>query len=434
VIFHAAVSVPADPVQDRDDRTDVDLEACFLAHLACDRGVQILAGFDDPTRQAPLTFQRFPPALDQHHAIPVDDNGADAHDRTVGVTPHMSSRPAGFVQFTSSMRPRTATLPRGCVTAQLIACVAFVSLAAACVRAKPQATRAPATVDVAELWVEPHDIQQRDLYFGAGGRDKAPKHDDTYKVLAEDHKGYSPGYEAEGSDGRRWDVKLGPEAQPEVVASRILWAIGYHQPDVYYENWTTNEPTGPTKEGARFRLESRDAKVVSDWPWHENQFVTTRPFKGLVVANVILNSWDWKTSNNKVYEISRADGSLVRRYVVRDLGASLGKTSHPPLLKWLPIRGFGQGTRNDIDDFESQRFLENADESGIDFEYRGLYRELVDSVSAADVVWTCRLLSRLSDGQWRDAFRAAAYSDDVTERYLKKLKEKIAEGLALEHL
>jgi len=50
------------------------------------------------------------------------------------------------------------------------------------------------------------------------------------------------------------------------------------------------------------------------------------------------------------------------------------------------------------------------------------------------VVWTCRLLSRLSDGRWRDAFRAAAYSDDVTERYLKKLKEKIAEGLALEHL
>ena len=29
---------------------------------------------------------------------------------------------------------------------------------------------------------------------------------------------------------------------------------------------------------------------------------------GLVVANLILNSWDWKTSNNKIYQLMRARG------------------------------------------------------------------------------------------------------------------------------
>ena len=66
---------------------------------------------------------------------------------------------------------------------------------------------------------------------------------------------------------------------------------------------------------------------MSDWSWYENPFVSTQAFKGLVVANLVLNNWDWKTSNNKVYDVSSADGSARRVYVVRDLGASLGKTT-----------------------------------------------------------------------------------------------------------
>ena len=38
--------------------------------------------------------------------------------------------------------------------------------------------------------------------------------------------------------------------------------------------------------------------------WDKNEFDGTQPFKGLVVANLLLNNWDWKTSNNKVYELS----------------------------------------------------------------------------------------------------------------------------------
>jgi hypothetical protein len=38
----------------------------------------------------------------------------------------------------------------------------------------------------------------------------------------------------EGPGNRKWSAKLPPEAQTEVVASRILWGVGYHQPPIYY--------------------------------------------------------------------------------------------------------------------------------------------------------------------------------------------------------
>jgi hypothetical protein len=95
-------------------------------------------------------------------------------------------------------------------------------------------TTPPPAEKLAELWRGPDDITTRDLFHGAGGADAAPSVGATYTWVATDTTGYSPGYEVRGEDGRTWDVKLGIEAQTEVVASRVLWAIGYHQPVTYY--------------------------------------------------------------------------------------------------------------------------------------------------------------------------------------------------------
>jgi hypothetical protein len=40
-------------------------------------------------------------------------------------------------------------------------------------------------------------------------------------------------------------------------------------------------------------------------------------------------------------------------------------------------------------------------------------------------------MARISDRQWRDAFRAARYADAEQQRFIRKLKSKIDEGLAL---
>jgi hypothetical protein len=256
----------------------------------------------------------------------------------------------------------------------------------------------------------------------------APQPETPFTWVATDKSGYSPGFDLRGSDGRTWSAKLGPEAQPEVAAGRILWAVGYHQPPTYYvRTWQLSGGPGGQQPAARFRTDFEGAKVVGDWSWSKNGFLDTQPFRGLIVANILLNNWDWKTSNNKIYQ--DADGT--RRFVVRDLGASLGKTSSSKLLWSIPIRGLGQGTRNDINDFESQRFIKSIGENDVDFDFATIYGSVVDMVRPADVRWTAELLSRLTDAQLDDAFRAADYSPDVRSRYVKKIKAKIAEGLAV---
>ena len=124
------------------------------------------------------------------------------------------------------------------------------------------------------------------------------------------------------------------------------------------------------------------------------------PFGGLIVANLILNSWDWKTSNNKIYELS--DPVERREPLVRRSGPRGVAREGPPiraLLKWFRLRGFGQGTRNDLPGLRVARLHHERLDSRArpEFDYRGIYRDVIDTVTAADVRWVCGLLNRLSE-------------------------------------
>ena len=286
----------------------------------------------------------------------------------------------------------------------------------------------PAKVDTAQLWNEPADLETRDLFAGPAAGTSAPDSATPFTFVKADTTGFSPGYDVRDASGMTWSVKLGSEAQTEIVSSRLLWAIGYHQVPTYYmTTWSMTGGPEANPGAGRFRPETTDRKVVGEWSWYENDFVHTQPFKGLIVANLILNNWDWKSSNNKVYEL---EGGR-RHYVVRDLGASLGKTSSPAPFRWLGTR-IAQGNRNNLEDFEQQGFIQGVSGDRVNFDYSGIYGKVVDTVTVRDVVWTSRLLSRLSDAQWNDAFRAAGYPADQASRYVAKLKSKVAEGLALE--
>ncbi|HYV84581.1 MAG TPA: hypothetical protein VFB49_01610 [Patescibacteria group bacterium] len=269
------------------------------------------------------------------------------------------------------------------------------------------------------LWVEPDDIASRDLFYGPGGRRLVPRSDVVYLFRKEDTTGHSGGYDVEAPDHRKWDVKIGDEAQSEIVVSRILWAIGYHQPVVYYvPAWRmAGGPTASPKPG-RFRLKS-DHKKEGDWSWRENPFVGTRPFRGLLVANILLNNWDLAASNNRIYRLKDARGPASTWFVVQDVGAGLGGTL------WT------LGSRNNLRDFESQDFVKAGRNGQVRFDYHSLHQGLLKDITAADVVWTCRLMARLTDRQLHDAFRAAGYPTDVADRYVRKIEQKIQEGLAL---
>jgi hypothetical protein len=274
---------------------------------------------------------------------------------------------------------------------------------------------------VAELWQEPADLERRNLYYGPGGQRLAPRPGTRFRFVARDTSGNSPGYDVTAPGGREWDVKIGEEAQVEVVASRVLWAIGYHQPPTYFvTNWQlVGAGSDDAAEPGRFRLEALH-ETVGEWSWHENPFVGLRAFRGLVAANLLLNNWDLKASQNRIY---RVNGSRpATRFVVQDLGAALGKTR---------FITFGVGTRNDIDDFEGQQYVKGVEHGRVLFDYHGRHRELLQDITPADVVWVCRLLDRITDRQWDDAFRAAGYDGAVRARFIRKIEAKIDQGLAL---
>ena len=284
--------------------------------------------------------------------------------------------------------------------------------------------------DIAQLWTEPDDLETRDLLTGPSARVSRPD-PAQFTFIKADATGFSQGFDVRDRNGIEWSVKLGPEAQTEVVASRILWAIGFHQVPTYYlTDWTMEGGPGGHLGPARFRPALPNAKVVGEWAWSENPFAHTRPFKGLVVANLIINNWDWKTSNNKIYDITNPDGTGERHYIVRDLGASFGKSDAPPIARLLGQR-VAQGNRNNLADFEKQGFIKGVAGGKVRFDYGGIHQHITDMLTADDVVWTCRLLARLSDEQWNAAFTAAGYPPDQAARFIAKLKSKIAEGLAL---
>jgi hypothetical protein len=301
---------------------------------------------------------------------------------------------------------------------------------AACARQVQRVQLTPAQpATMAELWQLP--AEARDLFNGPGGEELMPS-DTAFAFVAEDTSGWSPGFDVRDDRGMGWSVKTGPEAQSEVVTSRILWAIGFHQPPIYYlDNWSLKGArTGP-QEAGRFRPDLPGQEVVGDWPWHENPFVGTAEYGGLIVTNLLLANWDWKTSNNKIYEFDKPVNGVTRWFLVRDVGASLGKFTYPTVLRWFRLRGFGQGTRNDLEGFEQQGFIKHIDGDSVEFDYKGIYRDVISTVMPEHVRWACERLSKLSDQQWTDAFGSAGYTPEQTIRYTNKIKEKIAQGLQL---
>ena len=304
--------------------------------------------------------------------------------------------------------------------ARLTAAIVLSAFAAACAangstNAEPSAT--------AELWREPSDLAQRDLLYGPGGIQLVPDASSPFAQLSADTKGFSPGYEVRDAHGREWDVKIGPEARTEVVVSRIVWAAGYRQPNIYYvPQWTlTHEGRSSSPGPARFRHKDRERPKAGEWSWRDNPFAGTRPLAGLFVLMVMVNNWDLRTAQNAIYRVD-VEGTPRHWFVVKDLGAALGRTN------W-----FVPGKRDDIEAFEKEGFLDRVEGNRVTFHYRGAWLEphLAASITPVDVVWICELLSRLSDAQWMDAFRAGGYSDAIAARYVRRLKQKIDQGLKL---
>lgn len=290
----------------------------------------------------------------------------------------------------------------------------------------PRASTAPKPAS-ASMWVEPTNLPSRDLFYGPWGKENAPDPNGVFTLVELKHSGVNLGMTVKDAKGREWSVKqpypggLDSEAPVEVALSRLLSAVGYHQPPIYYlPAFTLEDDFGKrVAVGGRFRLKDPALKETAAWKWEDNPFVGTRPYQGLIVMLMMFNSTDLKNSNNSLYE--HRDGDLVEQwYVTRDLGAALGD--------WNAI----SPRKNHPESFEAAPYILGTSGGHVQFAYGGWYKNLVrDRISIEDVVWASRLLGRLSDKQWQDAFRAGGYEPAVANRFIAKLRQKIDQGKAL---
>jgi len=278
---------------------------------------------------------------------------------------------------------------------------------------------------VAELWVDPGP--NRDLFWGVGGRTLAPDDSLTYKVLELKHPGFSMGFTVEDPKGKKWSVKLPPEASTEVVASRILWGAGYHQPPIYYVGrWNAEgSPDKNPQLPGRFRENKPDLSGLEagendeSWSYYRGPLVGSREMNGLLVLMAMLGNSDLKDEQNVVYHLKEALEGASTWFVARDVGQSFGRT------------GVLDAPRGDVKVFEETPFIKGMAGKYVRFDWRGRHGVLVDHMTPEDVHWICDRLQRLTDDQWSDAFRAGGYAPEVANRFIRRMKQKIQEGLAV---
>src|SRR3954462_6309229 len=187
--------------------------------------------------------------------------------------------------------------------------VLAVSTVAAChglMRPAPAATP-PSSAQMAELWVEPE--ADRDLFWGVGGESLKPDPSVTYKVLETKRGGFSMGFTVQDPAGKKWSIKLPPEATTEGVASRLLWGVGYHQPPIYYVGrWNAEGAHDPNPQlpgwfrANKPNLHGLDAGVA--WSYYRGPFVGTRELNGLLVLMAMLGNSDLKDEQNVVYKLA----------------------------------------------------------------------------------------------------------------------------------
>jgi hypothetical protein len=270
------------------------------------------------------------------------------------------------------------------------------------------------------LWQEPADIASFNLLLGPGGEAMKP---DLSKVsfISEEKGGYSKKYRVRDGSGRIWVVKIGKEAQSETAAARLLWAAGYNTDITYLVPSVTIEGIG-TLENARFEARPPEMKRMGEWKWDQNSFVGTNELQGLKVMMVLIGNWDIKDSNNRILVVpNEVTGAVEQRYIVSDLGGTLGKTG----IIWLTR------SRNKPVDFAKAKFIDGVKGNRVDFHYSGKRKGVVRDITVDQARWLGQLLSRLSDEQIRDAFRAANYNAEEVSMLAGAVRSRINELVAL---
>jgi len=295
----------------------------------------------------------------------------------------------------------------------------------------------------AVLWTSPEDIPSRDLFYGPGGKENQPKLPVSF--VDEELHGTSPKFNVRDADGKKWKAKIGPEARPETVASRLLWAVGYSAnenyllPELEVEGLPQHLQRGDQfrdKDGklrdVRLQRHPSGEDKADSWSWVHNPFRGTREFNGLRVMMALLDNWDLKDENNALF-VDKKTG--VTEYAVTDVGATFGPTHQT----------YSNGTKGNLKVYRNAHFITKVRKNDVDFGIVGAPGKLLwvfnppytimelhqrwigKHVPREDARWIGSLLAQLSPQQVHDAFRAGGYPPEQVDAFANILQERIAE-------
>jgi len=330
--------------------------------------------------------------------------------------------------------------------------LAFIPPASAKKGNKSEAPAAEITVNGHPvLWENPADITSRNLFYGPGGKDHQPQ--GTVTFTKEDLDGTSPKFFVRDQDGVKWKVKLGSEARPETVASRLTWGVGYFANEDYFvANLQVRDLPAHLHRGQKFVRRAGSVSDISsvpnvrlkrylkseeksgNWQWSQSPFAGTRELNGLRVMMALLNNWDLTDDNNATYQ-EESDGTPREVFMVTDLGSTFG----PGRLTW-PL----SKSRGNLAAYRHARFITKTTPGYIDFQTPGRpsflflftpreyahklqIRWVGRHIPRADAKWVGQLLTQLSPQQIRDAFRSAGYSAKEVEDFAKVVESRISQ-------
>ncbi|MCA1617708.1 MAG: hypothetical protein LC795_00025 [Acidobacteria bacterium] len=291
--------------------------------------------------------------------------------------------------------------------------------------------KGPPPQGTAVLWREPADVSALDLLQGPGGAEMKP---DLSRLtfVKEEKGGYSKKYRVRDAAGRVWVAKIGKEAQPETAVTRLVWAAGYPVEVTYLAPCVKIDGAPRPKEAERcegggyanVRFEARPGNVkrLDAWRWESNPFSGTRELRGLKIMMALVENWDMKDDNNRVLAVNGASGTELQ-HVVSDLGATIGKTGGQS----GPIAFIRQvkGTRNEPEDYANDKFVEGVEGGRVRFNFSGKNSEMMRDITVEDARWLGGILSRLSDEQIEDAFRAANYNPEEVRLLAASVRGRI---------
>ena len=110
-------------------------------------------------------------------------------------------------------------------------------------------------------------------------------------------------------------------------------------------------------------------------------------------------------------------------YIVSDLGATFGKTGgqKSPMAFLRNVKG----SRNEPEDYAGDKFLEGVEGGKVRLHFSGKNAGIMSDVTVEDARWLGGLLSKLSDSQIEDAFRAANYTPEQIKLLAQAVRQRI---------